>query len=120
MPKLKCLCGESINLSSIPNPQGFKLIWELLREKLIEDLIAAHNQAASNKDFEDKVYNLLYPRKLEFPQVYECPSCGRLAVFARSSDAKPAFWYQPEKVEKEADSLRSLVEEVKDKQASQA
>lgn len=110
MPKITCLCGEIINLSPIPNPQGFKLIWEPLREKLIEDLITAHKQAASDKEFEDKVYKFMYPRKPEFPQVYECLNCGRLAVFARASDDKPAFWFQRERVEGEADSLRSLVD----------
>jgi len=110
MPKIRCLCGELINLSAIPNKQGFKLIWEPLREKLIEDLIAAYQQSKSDKEFEDQIYNLLYPRKPEFPQIYECPNCGRLIVFASASDAEPAFWYQRERVEGEANSLRSLVD----------
>jgi len=32
MPKLTCLCWENINLSLIPNPQGFKLVWENINE----------------------------------------------------------------------------------------
>ncbi|MFB2979623.1 hypothetical protein [Microseira sp. BLCC-F43] len=109
MPRLTCLCGESISLSAVPNPQGFKLIWEPKREQLIEDLIAAHQQATSTQEFEEKVYNLLYPRNPEFPQIYECPKCGRLAVFARASDTKPAFWFELEQTNIEnADSLHSL------------
>lgn len=114
MPKIRCLCDEIINLSPIPNPQGFNLIWEPLREKLIEDLIAAYQQARSKQEFEDQAYKLLYPKKPEFPQVYECPNCGRLAVFAHTSDASPAFWFHREETGGEADSLRSLVQETGD------
>lgn len=110
MPRLTCLCGESISLSPIPNPQGFKLIWEPLREKLIEELITAYSWAKSEQEFEDKVYQLLYPKNPEFPQVYECPKCGRLAVFVRASDAKPAFWYQRELDGENTDSICSLLQ----------
>ena len=113
MPKITCLCGENINLSPIPNQQGFKLIWELKIEKIMDELVAAHKEATSAQEFEKQAYKLFYQRKPEFPEIYECPNCGRLVVFARASDAKPTFWYQREKVEGEADSLRSLVEEVK-------
>lgn len=34
-----------------------------------------------------------------------------IVELARASDAKPAFWYQQEKIEEEIDSLRSLVED---------
>jgi len=87
MPRLSCRCGESFSLSPVPHPQGFKILWEPLREKLIEDLIAVYSSAASEEEFEDKLYQLLYPKNPEFPQVYECPHCGRLAVFARASDS---------------------------------
>ncbi len=110
MPKITCLCGENINLSPIPNPQGFKLIWEPMIEKFVLELVAAHRQAASAQEFEKQAYKLFHLRKPEFPQVYECPNCGRLIVFARASDAKPAFWFQGERVDGEADSLRSLVQ----------
>lgn len=112
MPRLSCLCGESFSLSPVPHPQGFKILWEPLREKLIEDLIAVYSSAASQEEFEDKVYQLLYPKNPEFPQVYECPHCGRLAVFARASDSKPALWFEREEFQGAlADSLRSLLEE---------
>jgi hypothetical protein len=110
MPKIRCLCGEYINLSPIPNPQGFKLVWEPTIEDFVDELVSAHKHASSAQEFEKEAYKLIHRRKPEFPQVYECPNCGRLLVLARASDAKPAFWYQQEKVEGEADSLRSLVE----------
>ena len=111
MPRLTCLCGESISLSVVPNPQGFKLVWEPLREKLIEELIAAYSRATSEEEFEEQAYQLLYPRNPEFPQIYECPKCGRLAVFARASDEKPTFWFERDMMHGEkADSIRSLLQ----------
>lgn len=110
MPKIKCLCGEYINLSPIPNPCGFKLVWEPTIEKFVDELVFAHKQASSAQEFEKEAYKLIHRRKPEFPQVYECSNCGRLVVFARASDGKPAFCYQQEKTEGEADSLRSLVD----------
>ncbi len=92
MPKLTCLCDESINLSPIPNSQGFKLIRESMLEKLIEDLVVARKETISDQAFERKVYNLFY----EFPQVYECLKCGRLAIFAHAPDMKPTFWFKCE------------------------
>lgn len=119
MPKIRCLCGEMINFSLIPNPQGFKLVWEPLIEKLADNLVIAHQQAQSDEEFERQVYKLLYPRKTEpaFPQVYECSNCKRLVVFARASDNVPAFWYQQKLANTDADSLRSLVEKTIDNQA---
>lgn len=114
MPKIRCLCGETINLSQIPNEQGFKLIWEPMIEEFVDELISAHKQARSDQEFEEQVYNLFLLRKPEFPQVYECPKCGRLAVFACASDTNPRFWFQRERTDGEADSLRSLVERTKD------
>ncbi|MBC6471416.1 MAG: hypothetical protein GDA48_00020 [Hormoscilla sp. GM102CHS1] len=52
MPRLTCLCGESISLSVVPNPQGFKLILELERERLIEALLTAYADAKSFEHFE--------------------------------------------------------------------
>lgn len=109
MPKIRCLYGELINLSIIPNTQGFKLVWEPTIEEFVEELIVAHKQATSDQDFEKQAYKLFHSRKPEFPQVYECSNCGQLVVFACASDAKPAFWYQRERVGGEANSLRSLV-----------
>lgn len=119
MPKLTCLCGENINLSPIPNPQGFKLVWEPLREKLIEAALNAYSSAKSNQEFEELLYKLLYPKNPEFPQVYECQSCHRLAVFISAADTKPAFWYQQEFNGGKTDSICSLVEISPDEEQAQ-
>lgn len=110
MPKITCLCGEIINLFPIPNPQGFKLVWEPTIEKFVDELVSAHQQATYDKEFEKQAYKLFLLRKPEFPQVYECPNCGRLAVLARASDRHITFWFQRERTNGEADSLRSLVD----------
>jgi hypothetical protein len=119
MPKLTCLCGKNINLSPIPNPNGFKLVWEPLREKLIEDVLNAYSSAKSDREFEDLLYKLLYPKNPEFPQVYECQSCHRLAVFTSAADTKPAFWYQQEFNGEKTDSICSLAEIFQDEEKSQ-
>ncbi|AFY41155.1 hypothetical protein [Nostoc sp. PCC 7107] len=120
MPKIRCLCDEVINLSVIPNRQEFKLIWEPKIEQIIDSLVNAHQQAASNEDFEKQAYDLFYLKKPKFPQVYECPNCKRLIVFASAADKVPAFWYQQELANTETDSLRSLVEKTVDNQADEA
>ncbi len=119
MPKLTCLCGENINLSPIPNPKGFKLVWEPLQEKLIEEAINAYSSAKSDREFEELIYKLLYPKNPEFPQVYECPNCHRLAVFTSAADIKPAFWYQPEFNGEKTDSICSLLEISQDEEKAQ-
>ncbi|MEQ8382143.1 MAG: hypothetical protein RH949_07210 [Coleofasciculus sp. A1-SPW-01] len=120
MPKLTCLCGENINLSPIPNPQGFKLVWEPLREKLIEELITAYSSAKSEQEFEDLIYKLLYPRNPEFPQIYECSNCQRIAVFARAADSQPTVWYEPKFKGGTINSIRSLVENSQDDEKAQS
>jgi hypothetical protein len=120
MPKLTCLCGENINLSPIPNPQGFKLVWEPLREKVIEELITAYSVAKSEQEFEDLIYKLLYPRNSEFPQVYECSNCQRIAVFASASDSQTTVWYEPKFKEGTINSIRSLVEISPDEEKAQS
>jgi hypothetical protein len=42
----------------------------------------------------------------------ECPTCARLAVFARASDTQPAFWFQRERtnVTEIADTISALVD----------
>ena len=110
MPKLTCLCGESINLSPIPNPDGLKLIPEQIFDTLVERLVEAYAQSGSQSEFEQHVYAALYRQLRGIAQAYECPACGRLAVFAHASDTAPAFWWQLEKAPmKHEGSLGSLL-----------
>lgn len=97
MPKLTCLCGESINLSPIPNPQGLKLIPEQIFDALVERLVEAYAQSGSPTEFEQRAYDTLYRQTQGIAQAYACPACGRLAVFSHASDAAPTVWLQLEK-----------------------
>jgi hypothetical protein len=94
MPRLTCPCGESIDLSPLPNPLGFKLLAEPVLEEVLEALGEA--AAADPAAFERAAYALFFRRERPLPHAYECPACGRVAVFARASDAVPAAWYRPE------------------------
>jgi hypothetical protein len=114
MPKLTCFCGENIDLSRIPNAQGFKILWEPRIEILIDAIVTLHRQCKSDEEFERNVYYLIV-NKPDILQAYECPKCGQLAVFARASDTDPALWLRRERVgEDELDSLVSLAQQVVD------
>ncbi len=99
MSHIMCVCGEPIEIGIIPNPQGFKLISELSDEsilsKLTHELETVSNEADLDKDITKILSHLGTPGIL---QAYECKNCGRLAVFARSSDVIPVFWFQLEKM----------------------
>lgn len=56
MPKLTCLCGETINLSPIPNDAGFLLFGE----RQYEDLIDAATQLMSEPPSASKEDYRLY------------------------------------------------------------
>ena len=133
MPRMRCLCDTVINLTTDPNRQIFRLIWDPNVEPFIDALLTAHQQAipendnvemqvVSNDDnfetqnipnkyvFGMQVNGLFYGLKTNFPKFIECPNCGRLIVFTRGDGNKPTFWYQRERVEDEINPLNSLVE----------
>jgi sugar phosphate isomerase/epimerase len=115
MSSLNCLCGHRINTSVIPNENGYDLIAEALHETLIETLIAAFEESESREELSKRVFfaytHLQTPGIL---QIYECPQCSRIAVFARASDPKPTFWYRLEQAlyPEEATSIHALVEKL--------
>lgn len=113
MPKLNCLCGETISLRGIPQRGAFDIIPEVVREPLIDTIGAARDHTTSRQDFERQVYRTLsHLRTPGILYLVECPHCGRLAVFARASDTMPAFWFTREQnnVTEIADSLSTLVD----------
>ena len=94
MPKLTCICGHEIVLSGIPSRPEFALVPDVLLEPIVDKLVAAHAQRG---DFETRAYLAL--SHTETPgilQAIECPSCFRLAIFARASDRTVAWWYARE------------------------
>ena len=95
MPRLQCLCGEEINLSPIPNLQGFAIYWEPWVDMLIDRLLSTYEKGRSLTDIEKSVNELLIKRKPN-PCIYECASCGHLALFANASDSEVRMWYAPQ------------------------
>lgn len=115
MPKLTCLCGEVINLSPDPNPHGFSIIPDGVRESALDSLVAAFAETDSKKDFELRASTILsHILTPGIMQMYECPKCGRLAVFGRASDSRVALWFQLELADDPGDahSLNSLANTV--------
>src|SRR5579872_6130662 len=93
MPSLRCPCGHTIDLSLIPNPQGFDLLWEPQKEAMVGLFIEAHRRAGSDTEFEKLVSKILNSPQRPHPYVIECPHCGRLALFAHPSDPDVVNWY---------------------------
>src|SRR5687767_13386314 len=108
MPKLQCKCGNIIDLSTVPNPAGFELVWEPSKEELTAQLVAIHERASSAAEFERGVSGLLIPNRYPLPYVYECNSCGRLAVMRHPSDIKVTLWYAPDTLNESRSRLASL------------
>jgi hypothetical protein len=106
---ITCPCGETINLSTVPNPQGFKVIVEPLLDELITALVKAFDATSTARDFEMMVYKTF--RTPGIAQAYECPKCGRLALLGRASERIPALWFRREKQRDEGLTLTSLVAE---------
>jgi hypothetical protein len=109
MPKLKCICGHSINLSEIPNRNGFHL-WSESRFDEIIDNASRSVQAASSEDAAWTTLRRLFlpPIGTPSPHVYQCVSCGRLAVLRHASDLEVAQWYRPENLDSHPALLASL------------
>jgi hypothetical protein len=96
MPRLRCPDGHPINLSSIPNPNGYILIRERGIETIVDELTDACEKRAAERTFVENAFASLSSRNPDIMQVYECPTCGRLAVFDVASDDVPLAWYQVE------------------------
>jgi hypothetical protein len=93
VPHLSCPGGHDINLSRLPNPAGYAFIREPDLEPLAREL---SELCDSGSEFASSAYSLLMPGHPNIRQIYECPECGRLALFAHPSDHVPLRWYVSE------------------------
>ena len=110
MPKFKCLCGNIINLSKIPNPDTYKITSEPLYESLQEEIAETIRKHDLQESFFRELI-FLFQKKF-MPVLYECDHCGRIAVLKKASDIMPAFWLQKEVVNDTAHaSLKSLFDQ---------
>lgn len=120
MSYILCPDGHVVRLGIIPNPHGFNIASEQTTERIgeaLEALISLRQELSSEVLFRE-IYTLLigYPEG-GVSRIYECSECGRLAVFAYSSDNVPLFWYKPEIVNytRVANSLFELSTKMEDR-----
>lgn len=114
MPHLTCICGETINLSEIPNSHGFKVIAEPVLEALVSSLVNSFEKVSTPREFERAAYRILHLGTPGIAQAYECPQCGRLAIFGHASESIPALWFRLERQREAGLTLSSLVAEKAD------
>jgi hypothetical protein len=108
MPCIMCLCGKRIDLSTIPNPNGYLLRSEEEEEKIVDRIVQLHAHPDEVDDFEIAVYIAITPRKSPAPYVLQCTACGRLAFFDRPSCLGRPLWFLPENCEGPPRLLASL------------
>lgn len=108
MPRLKCLCGNSISLSEIPHPAGFALRAESDMDRIVTEIVRLHEHPDDVRDFELEVYRVITPLTTPAPHIYQCTACGRLAVFFHPSSRAAPLWYSPERQEEPPRLLASL------------
>jgi hypothetical protein len=96
MPRYTCICGHSISLSPLPNPNGYYLFSETTLFALTVKIGSLHEEGEPTKVFEKHLNDLVFlttPKPLD---VNECTECGRLALLAYPSDSRDTIWYRPE------------------------
>lgn len=109
MPSFPCVCGSVIDLAEVPHPDGFHLLTESGLEGVVDSAETLHKEAMSGSAFRRGMSRLLSPLLSPSPHIYQCQTCGRLAVFRHPSDSKVSQWYLPEHLNSSRPSLlRSL------------
>lgn len=121
MPRLSCRCGESIRLHDVPCPHGYYLRSEQEIDKFLADAEQAARKGDQSDDLESRLFELwVKPLGKPAPHLYQCPNCGRLAVFAHPSKRTVAQWYLPEMPNIGPTSLDTLWREQPDEDSEQA
>jgi hypothetical protein len=95
MPNFTCMYGEAISLSEFPNDNEFFLFsdWQIHR---LQDALVSRLEAEANEPQRQRLVNIVFTERRPRPEIVECPSCGRLAVFRSPGDQTPIGWYLPE------------------------
>jgi hypothetical protein len=104
---MPCKCGESIDLSPIPNAADFKILWDPNIESIVEKLVVLHRDAKSDEEFETGAMRLINPLTAPNPHILECSACGRIGVVRHPSDSTVAIWYAQD-VDSSEHSRKSL------------
>ncbi len=77
--KFRCACGEVLNTSVSPHPEGFLLVTEVLLDQVESTPPPCVSEAI------DRVNEVSV-------QAYRCPVCDRLLVFERGRGTAPALY----------------------------
>jgi hypothetical protein len=96
MPKLLCPCGGVLNLSAIPDPNGFSLRSESDLDEIITRIVRLHERPEEGTDFQIAVIDTITPLKSPAPHVFQCTSCGRLAICPHPSMRESPIWFSPD------------------------
>ena len=107
MPSILCLCGSKIDLSEVPNPNGYHLLSEASLEDLIDSAESLYMRAETEPEVRRGLSRLLMPLSGPSPHIYQCQNCGRLAVLRHPSNDFVLQWYSPEDDGKNHESLRA-------------
>ena len=73
MPKVKCVCDQTISYSEIPNPNEWLMISD------------HHFDRFSGKVDTEDIYRAMLP-------ILKCPECGRLLVYWDGWNQPPAIY----------------------------
>lgn len=99
MPKLSCPCGKSINLSVIPNEHEFPLFGDEQLEDLQERL-ASEALTESELNLRRRKIGDIFAQRKPNPELIECPTCGRIALFSPVNNPTPVTWYRAENADR--------------------
>ena len=81
MSKIKCICGEIIEMISVPNPNGFLSVPELSLDQIETDSEAESSVVS--------VFDAINDRGI---QGYRCPNCQRLILFESGRGGEASFY----------------------------
>jgi hypothetical protein len=80
MPKMKCDCGNVLDLSTIPNPVTYYYYPDERVSELVDATLAALQPVAPNDEEGRRLACVDARNQVEEP-FYECPVCDRLLFF---------------------------------------
>ena len=109
MPKINCLCGQIVPLFEIPNPHTYLLLWERHHDAMVSAILEAYRVAESEDEFQKRVFDVLFNKQPQMPDLYQCPHCNRLVAIGVVAGKEAEIWFGPEEVNLPSDpSLRRL------------
>ena len=88
MPKIACLCGETINLTLLPAPDGIRILSEKARDELVDRLV----ETATTDLTEEALKRAIHESFRDvFHEAYLCPNCARIWLLGDQGDVR-SLW----------------------------